>query len=197
MRAKAFLVLAILLAALARVAAGEALPSRLGLVAELSAAPLLGIDRPIKGCSAGLALGATLSPFEAGIRIGGAFDAGLGVGLLRIDLELSLGSGLRAIVGGLLPFGELSLPDPGGSSGLRIPVEAAPWPDRFGLASSIADLPWRILGARMSVDAELVYTDYRLGMGKGGAAAASLSGAAAFAAGVEATLGLRLRWGSP
>jgi hypothetical protein len=129
-----------------------------------------------------------LPPFEAGLRAGAAYDLALGSGALRLDFELGLGGGLRAIVGGLVPFGELGLPDPSGLPSARIPVEAAPWPDRFGLAATIADLPWRALGARMSVDAELVYTAFRL------EGASALAGAAAFAAAVEARLALRFRW---
>jgi len=159
--------------------------------AELAAGPLLGLERPIKGGSGGIAFGAGLGPFEAGLRAGAAYDAALAAGLVRIDLELGLGSGLRAIVGGLLPLGELALADPSASGETRVPVEAAPWPNRFGFAVAILDLPRPLLGARAFLDAELVYTDYRAAPT---APAAALVGAAAFAACVEATIALRLRW---
>ncbi|MGA2548284.1 MAG: hypothetical protein ABSF43_17195 [Rectinemataceae bacterium] len=174
---------------------------RLRFFAELSAGPLIGIDRPIKGCSGGLSVGMTLPPFEGGIRAGAAYDATLDVGLLRFDLEIGLGSGLRAIVGGLIPLGGLGLPDPAGT-GFRVPVSAAAWPNRFGIASTLAELPWRALKARTVIEVELVYTDYRLAP-RGTASlpeAQALSGAAAFAAGVEATIAIRMRWngsGSP
>ena len=168
---------------------------RLGFLAELSAGPSLGIDRPLKGCSGGILLGMAYHPFEAGIRAGAAYDAALDIGLLRFDLEIGLGSGLRLVVGGLLPLGELSLPGP---SGTAIPVTAAAWPDRFGIASTLVDLPWHVGRFSSAIDVELVYTDYHLSSPGGGpstAAAQALSGAAAFAAGVEVTVAVRLRWG--
>jgi hypothetical protein len=165
------------------------------LLAELSAGPLIGIDEPFKGISGGFLLGLVIQPFEAGIRAGAAYDSGFRAGLLRLDLELGLGSGLRAIVGGLFPLGDLALPD---NSGLprSLPVIAGTWPDRFGLAARLYALPWRLLRAEAILDAELVYTEYRLPLGTSLAegAAARLSGAAAFAAGIEACLALRLRW---
>ncbi len=191
----------LLAAALSLTAAGEPAPRRLGFLAELSAGPLLGIDRPLKGCSGGLLLGASLAPFEGGLRAGAAYDAGLSLGLLRLDLELGLGNGLRAIVGGLLPLGELGIPDPSGAPGALVPVTEGPWPDRFGLAARLAELPWRALGASLAIDAELVYTDFRLARGaSSGTGAGPLAGMSAFAAGVEACVSLRLRWdgcGSP
>lgn len=207
MRPTSFFALAIVLASpyWSTAASPKAAPSegapRLGFFAELSAGPLIGIDRPIKGCSGALLAGMALPPFEGGIRAGAAYDAALDVGLLRFDLEIGLGSGLRAIVGGLIPCGELSLPDPSGMD-LRVPVSAAAWPNRFGIASTLAELPWRALRARTVIDVEFVYTDYRL-MPHGGTAlpaTQALSGAAAFAAGVEATIAIRMRWngsGSP
>lgn len=160
---------------------------RLGPFVELSAGPLIGIDRPLKGCSVGALLGLELEPFELGLRADAAYDFSLASGAMRLDTMIGLGSSLRATVGGLLPLGALSLPDPAGL-GARVAVKAAPWPDRFGLGATIADLPWRALRARLGVDAELVYTAYRL------ETASPLSGAAAFAASVEARLALRLRW---
>jgi hypothetical protein len=208
MRPTSFFALAIVLAspswstaASPKAAPGEGGP-RLGFFAECSAGLVIGIDRPIKGCSGGLLAGMALTPFEAGIRAGAAYDAALDVGLLRFDLEIGLGSGLRAIVGELVPVGELSLPDPSGGSAARVPVTATAWPNRFGIASTLAELPWRALKARTVIDVEFVYTDYRL-MPHGGTAlpaTQALSGAAAFAAGVEATIALRMRWsggGSP
>ena len=167
---------------------------RLGFLAELTAGPSLGIDRPLKGCSGGVLLGMAYHPFEAGIRAGAAYDAALDIGLLRCDLEIGLGSGLRLVVGGLLPLGELSLPGP---SGTAIPVTVAAWPDRFGIASTLFDLPWHVGKVSSAIDVELVHTNYHLSSPGGGpstAAAQALSGAAAFAAGVEATVALRLRW---
>jgi len=169
------------------------LPRGFGPFAEFSAGPLVGIDMPLKGCAGTCLLGLAAPPFEAGIRSGAAFDTSLGSGSLRFDFELALGSGLRAIVGGLFPLGALSLPEPSGT-GARVAVKVANWPNRFGLASTLFVLPWRILSAQALLDAELVYTDYRLQGGPAGSAATSLSGAAAFAAGVEAGLAMRLRW---
>jgi hypothetical protein len=157
--------------------------------AELSASPLFGIDKPIKGCSLDILCGIGLSPFEAGIRAGGAYDAALHTGDLRLDLALGLGRDLRAIIGGLLLFNEPALPDPGGG-GARLIARAADWPNRFGIAATIAETPWRPFGAALGIDTELVYTAYRVD------AKTALSGAAAFAAGVEARIALRLRWGA-
>ena len=185
------------LAAASPKAAATVEAAQFGFVAELSAGPLVGIDRPIKGCSLALMAGLAFPPFEVGIRAGAAWDTGLDTGLLRFDLVIGLGSGLRAVVGGLVPLGGLALPDPAGGA-VPVPVTAAAWPDRFGIASTLAYLPWRVLGAQLAIDVELVYTDYRL-TAQGGdaslAAAQALSGAAAFAAGVEATVSARLRWG--
>jgi hypothetical protein len=154
---------------------------------------MIGIDRPLKGCAAALLLGMGLGPFELGMRAGGAYDAPFEAGLLRLDLELGLGSGLRAILGYLIPLGELALPAPDGAAGASLPLEPNPGLNRFGIASALVELPWRALRARMTVDAELVYTDYRLTRAAA-AATAPLSGVAAFAAGVEGSLYLRLRW---
>lgn len=123
-------------------ALGRAAIAQPGLIAELAAGPLLGIEHPLKGCSGGLLLGAAYGPFEAGLRASAAYDAGFDAALIFLDLELGLGSGLRAIVGGLLPLGELALADPSGG-GTSVPVEEGPWPNRFGLASTLLDLPWR------------------------------------------------------
>ena len=159
-------------------------------LAELSAGPLIGIDRPLRGCSLGIGLGFELEPFELMVRADTAYDFSLDSGALGLDAVIGLGSSLRAIVGGLIPFGQLSLPDPAGL-GARVAVKAAPWPDRFGLGATIAGFPLKALRARLGIDAELVYTSYRL------EAASALSGAAAFAASVEARLALRLSWGTP
>jgi hypothetical protein len=162
-------------------------PSRGRFFAELSAGPLLGIDRPLRGCSAELLAGVALAPFEAGLGAACAYDAGLGAGSLRLGLELGLGGGLRAIVGGLLLFGEPALRDPGGGEA-RLAATAADWPNRFGIAAEMAALPWRPLGARLVLEAEMDYVAYRLRSGS------ALAGAAAFAACVEARLALRSRW---
>jgi hypothetical protein len=159
---------------------------------ELSAGPLLGIDEPLRGCEGSLALGIRLQPFEAGLRAGTAYDGRLQTGSFRLDLELGLGSGLRALIGALLPFGEAALPDPSGTG--LVPVTAGDWPNRFGFASTLFVLPRQLLRAQALIDAELVYTDYSLPRGSAASAAGRLSGAAAFAAGIEAGLSLRLRW---
>jgi len=185
-------------AAHAGAAQGSAAPARspgLRPLAELSAGPLIGIDRPFRGGSGELLLGLALAPFEAGIRAGVAYDIALGAGAFRLDAALGLGSGLRAIVGGLVPFGALSLQDPAGASGTRLAVTEGRWPDRFGLAASIAEFPWKAAKARVGIEAELVYTAYRLAAGGAQAPTGALAGAAAFAAAVEAKLALRLRWG--
>ena len=169
-------------------AQSQAAPRRMRAFAELSASPLLGIDRPIKGCSLDLLAGLGSGLFEAGIRAGGAYDAALETGSARLDLALGLGRGLRAIIGGCLLFNEAALPDPGGSDA-RVAARFADWPDRFGIAATLAESPWRPFGAELGVDTEIVYTAYRL------KARTALSGAAAFAAGVEAKVALRLRWG--
>ncbi len=164
------------------------LQARQGPFAELSAGPLLGIDPALKGCSIDLSLGIAFAPFEAGLRPGISFDAAMESGAFRLDGEIGLGGGLRFLVGGLLPFGRIGLPDPTGSSEARIPLEAAAWPDRFGFSATIADLPWPALGTHIAIIAELVYTAYRLDT------ASVLAGTAAFAAAIEARLALRLRW---
>jgi hypothetical protein len=160
------------------------------LFAELSAGPLFGLDRPLRGCSLDALVGLSLAPFEAGIGAAGAYDAALDSWDMRFDLELGLGSGLRAIVGGLLLWGEPALPDPGGGDA-RIASAASDWPNRFGIAATIAELPWRPLGAALGIDARLLYTSYRV------EAKTALSGAAAFVAGVEAALGFRIRFETP
>jgi hypothetical protein len=162
------------------------------LFAELSAGPLLGVDKPLKGGEGGALVGLRWEPFEAGLRAGAAYDGALEGGAFRLDLTLGLGQGLRAIVGALLPLGDLSLPAPDGSGTLR--VEPAGLPCRFGLGSTVAELHRRFFGARFQLCAELVYTAYRLADAPT-ASTTSLAGAAAFAAGLEATLALRLRWG--
>jgi hypothetical protein len=165
----------------------EAGPPRVFMFTELSARPLFGIDRPFKGCAGDALAGIALSPFETGIRASGAYDAGLRAGELRFDFVLGLGSGLRAIVGCLLLFEEPALPNSAGADA-RLSATAADWPDRFGIAATMADIPWKPFGAALGIDAEIVYTAYRL------KAKTALSGASAFAAGVEASLALRLRW---
>lgn len=175
-------------------AAAQAPANRAAFLAELSVGPLLGLDHPIKGGAGALLLGLSIAPFEAGIRAGAAYDAGFRTGLLRFDLELGLGGDFRAILGGLVPLGSLALPEPSGAAG-AVPAAVGPWPNRFGLASTLFELPWRLVGARLLLDAELVYTDFRVAAAPAaGTRAGALSGAAAFAAGVEATLALRLRW---
>ena len=151
---------------------------------ELTAGPLFGLDRPLRGCSGELAAGFALAPFELGIGAGGAYDAALATGDLRFDHAVGLGSGLRAILGCLLVFGEPTLPGGDGS----VAATFGDWPNRFGLAATIAELPFRIFGARPSIETELVYTVYRV------KEATALTGAPAFAAGVEASLALELRW---
>jgi hypothetical protein len=169
------------------VAAAEPAPAGTLFFAELSASPLLGIDKPIKGCSLDILCGIGLSPFEAGVRAGGAYDASLATCDLRFDLALGLGGGLRAIVGGLLLSGRPPLHDSGGGDA-RVVARAADWPDRFGIAATLAETPWKPFGAELAIDTELVYTAYRV------EARTALTGAAAFAAGVEAKVALRLRW---
>lgn len=158
--------------------------------AELSASPLLGIDKPIKGFSLNLLVGLGFAPFEAGIRAGGAYDSALGTGSARIDLMPGLGRGLRAIIGGCLLFNESALRSAGGDEAL-LSARVADWPNRFGIAATLAETSWRPFGAELGVETEIVYTAYRL------KARTALSGAAAFAAGVEAKVALRLRWGHP
>ena len=86
-----------------------------------------------------------------------------------------------------------------GPGARRYPLKVgAAWPDRFGIASTLVALPCQAGRFCMKIDMELVYTDFRIPSPVGGsstAAAQALSGAAAFAAGVEATVAIRLRWG--
>jgi hypothetical protein len=180
------LAIALALGPISNAAHPEGAP-RARLLVELSAGPLLGLDRPLRGCSLDTLVGLGFPPFEAGIRGAGAWDAALNAGSLRLDLALGLGSGLRAIVGGLLLAGEPALPDPAGG-GARLASAAADWPNRFGIAATMAELPWRPFRAALGLEAELVYTAFRV------KAENALSGAAAFAAGVEARIALRLRW---
>lgn len=157
------------------------------LVAEIEAAPLFSLSSPFRGGELSALGGVECQPFEAGLRAGGAYDAAFDAWDMRLDFCLGLGSSLRAIVGCLLLFGEPALPGTDGSAH----VAAAPqdWPNRFGIGATLLDVPWRPLGARLALGAELVYTSYRL------STKTALSGAAAFAAGVEAKLQMRLRWG--
>jgi len=165
------------------------------LRAELSAAPILGIDRPLRGCAGTIGLGVALEPFEATLRAGAAYDASLGAPSLRFDIGLGLGGGLRVLIGGVLFAGEPSLGDPQGGDS-RVALKPAAWPDRFALAATIAEPPWRLLGAATAIEAELAYSAYRVDdRGQSAPAARALVGAAAFAAGVEATLAIRMRWG--
>jgi hypothetical protein len=163
---------------------------RPGLFLELSAGPLLGLDRPIRGGAGDLAVGLACPPFEGGLRAGAAYDASLDQGLLRFDMLIGLGSGLRAIVGALLPLGSLSLSAASNASGAPVGIERADWPDRFGIGATLAELPWRPFGAGLSIDSELIFTEYRA------SSPTAVTGAAAFAASVEAKLALRLRFGT-
>jgi hypothetical protein len=165
---------------------------RLAFVAELAAAPLCSLGPEFRGCEIAALGGIAFRPFELGLRASGAYDPGLASWEGRLDLCLGMGSGLRAIVGGLL------LPDTPalvGADGAAVAASLADWPNRFGIGARIAGLPWRPLGASMSLDAELLYTAYRLVVEDGDEAQARLAGAAAFAAGVEAKLGITLAWG--
>jgi hypothetical protein len=168
-------------------AGAESAPPRTRFFVELSAGPLFGIDRPLKGYALDTLFGLGFAPFEAGLGAAGAYDDAMKRGNLRFDLELGLGSGLRAIVGGLLLWGEAVLPGSGGGDA-RLAATAADWPNRFGIAATIAELPLHPFGARLGLDTQIIYTAYRV------KAKNALSGAAAFAAGVEASLALRLRW---
>jgi hypothetical protein len=183
------LALALAIAPASNSAGAESAPPRARVFAELSAGPLFGIDRPLKGCSLDALIGLGLAPFELGIRGAGAYEAALEGGNLRFDFELGLGSGLRAIVGGLLLRGEPALPDSRAGEA-RLAAAVADWPNRFGIAATIAELPWRPFRAALGLEAELVYTAFRV------KAENALYGAAAFAAGAEARIALRLRWGS-
>jgi len=164
------------------------------------AAPLLGIDAPLRGCAGGLIVGVAADPFEAGLRCGAAYDSGLRTGGLRLELLLGLGDGLYAFAGGLVPFGTLSLPSPKADAqsarpAARLALRPAAWLCRFGLGSTLFELPWRFAKARLSLAAELAYTSYTVeadSLEK--ARESALAGATAFAAGVEALLALRLRW---
>lgn len=155
---------------------------------ELAMGPVIGIDGPLKGGAIASHVGLALYPFELRLRANAAYYFPLKMGILGVDIVFSIGPSMRAIVGGLLPFGPLSLQDPSGSA--RIPVIPAPWPDRFGLGATIVEFPWKPLEARVGIEAELLYTAYNL------QSATALVGAAAFAASVEATVSLRVRWGA-
>jgi hypothetical protein len=206
--------LALVLLALSGPLAAEARTAFLPYL-ELSAGPILGIDLPLRGAALGLQAGLAAGPFEAGLRASLAYDASMGpsaaaalldASSLRIDLALGLGGGLRALVGGLVLLGEASLPlsslsgpslpagAGAGDGAPRIAATAASWPNRFGLGATLARLPWKPLGAALSLEAELAYAAYRIDASSD-PAAARLSGLAAFAAGIEASLALRLRWG--
>jgi hypothetical protein len=163
-------------------------PQRPRLVAELSVGPLLGLDEPLRGASGDAFVGMRLPPFEAGVRAAGAYDAVLATGDARFDFALGLGSGLRAIIGGLLLPGGPTLRDSSGNEA-AIYATVADWPNRFGIAATIAEFSPRALGTKLGLDAEIVYTAYRA------KAENALSGAATFAASVEARVALRLRLG--
>jgi hypothetical protein len=185
------------LAALALCAALAASPSlaraEARFVAELAASPVFSLSTPFRGCGASVLAGFSLEPFEAALRGGGSYDSGLETGTMRFDFVAGLGTGLRAIVGCLLLFDEPLLPG-SGEGGVHVSSGPEDWPNRFGLGTTLFDFPLRRrgrdVGLKLALDAELIYTSYRVD------AKTALAGAAAFAAGVEASLALRLRWES-
>lgn len=157
------------------------------LVFEAGASPLFSLGPPFRGGELSALCGLASRPFELGLRAAAAYDTGLSSWQARLDLCLGLGSGLRAIVGGLMLFGEPALP--GGEDDAKLAATGTDWPNRFGIGARLMELGAPVLGGRAGLGAELVYTSYRL------IAKSALSGAAAFAAGVEAKLELRIRWG--
>ena len=168
---------------------------RASLVAEVSAGPTLGLDRFLRGCLSEAGLGFSWAPFEADLRVGASYDAALGQGALDLDIALSLGKNLRAIIGCLFPLGPLALETDSGS----VLLEASSWPNRFGLEATLAEISLGRAGLKAGLKAEpkaemkaelaaaFVYEDLRVPDGAS-SAASRLSGARAFAACVEAEL---------
>jgi hypothetical protein len=192
MLSKTALLAAALLSASARLAAAApAEPPRPRFSAEISAGPMIGLDTPLRGGTAGLMVGLAWGPVEAGLRASAAVDRTLGSASARLDLELGLGGGMRIVVGGIVPISAPTL-DPEGAA-LRL--ETAPWPCRFGLSARIAELPRGPFGSRAAVFAGMVYSAYRVAADSPPAARAALSGAAAFAACVEVSATIALEWG--
>jgi hypothetical protein len=202
MRKKSSILLAVALAAASRLASAseaaragsdgdDGTENRPRLMAELGCGPLIGIDSPLRGASAGLLVGLGWGPLEAGLRAGAAFDRSLGSASVRLDLELGLGGGMRVVVGGLVPLAPPVL-EPEGAA---IALEAPGWPCRFGLSAEIAELPFGHAGSRVAAFAEIVYCAYRVSDGSAAEAASALSGAAAFAACVEVSATISIAWG--
>jgi hypothetical protein len=187
-----FLAAALLAAAKVPARALDAAPERPEILVELGIGPIIGLDAPLRGASAGLMVGMGWGPVEAGLRAGAAYDRALGSASLRLDLELGLGGGLRIVAGGIVPLSPAVL-EPGGAA---LPLRAASWPSRFGLSARLAELPRGPFGSRVAASASMIYAAYRVA-GDADAAAAALSGAAAFAACVEVDATVSLEWGRP
>jgi hypothetical protein len=182
----------LLAAANARAPAQDSAPERPRIVAELGAGPIIGLESPLRGASAGLLVGLEWGRLEAGLRAGAAYDRALGSASLRLDLELGLGGGLRVVAGGIIPLSPAVL-EPEGAA---LPLDAAAWPSRFGLSSRLVELDRGPFGSRVAASASMIYSAYRVACGRDEAAAA-LSGAAAFAACVEVGATISLEWGRP
>jgi hypothetical protein len=192
MRYECLVLAALLAAAKVPVPALEAAPERPRFLAELGIGPIIGLDAPLRGASAGLLVGMGWGPVEAGLRAGAAYDRLLGSASLRLDLELGLGGGMRIVAGGIVPLSPAVL-EPEGAA---LPLEAAAWPSRFGLSARMAELPRGPFGSRLVASASMIYTAYRV-TGGADSAAAALSGAAAFAACVEVDATISLEWARP
>jgi hypothetical protein len=174
------------------------------LVAEVSAGPALGLDRFLRGCSFDAGLGFSWAPFEADLRAGASYDAAFGQGAIDLDIALSLGKNLRAIIGGLFPLGPLALETDSGA----VLLKTGTWPNRFGLEATLAEIPLGRAGLKAGpkagpnaelkaeLAADFVYEDLHVS-DLASSAASRLSGAQAFAACVEAELVLRAAWRRP
>jgi hypothetical protein len=192
MNPKTALIAAALLSASVRLAtAAQAEQPRPRFSAELAAGPIVGLDTPLRGGAAGLLVALAWGPVEAGLRASAAIDRTLDSASARLDLELGLGGGMRIVVGGIVPISKPFL-EPEGAA---LPLEAAPWPCRFGLSARIADLAPGPFGSRVAVFAGMVYSAYRVAADASSAARAALSGAEAFAACVEVSATIALEWG--
>jgi len=157
---------------------------------ELDAGPLLGLDEPLRGASGGVMLGLGLGQLGLGLSSHAAYDRTLDFVSISLDLGAEIGDGLRIIVGGVLPLTSATL-DPEGAA---LPLTAANWPSRFGLATRLIDSNRGLLGSRFRISAEIVYTAYRVEEEEAQTAKAALSGARAFAACIEIRITAALAW---
>jgi len=160
------------------------------LLFEIGAGPISGLDDPLRGAAAGLLVGASIGPIEAGFRPSLAYDASLSSLSLRADLVLGIGDGVRLIAGGIVPLSPAIL-EP---EGVALALEAGKCPCRFGLESRLTEARRGPFGSSFSASAAIVYSAYRIGDEAAAAPEAALAGTAAFAACIELRVSIDLAW---